>query len=195
MSATRIRLPAGERRSLILAAGAAEFGEHGYDGVTLAEIAAAAGVTKPIVYRHFASKKALYLALLAKHGDDLPTFTAGGGDGGSEELRAILDTWLTYARSNAHGWQMLFRDAGGDAEVVAFRRALQDRARDVIAELLQRSSATRGAIPPAELEASAEIVRGGLAALIVWWADHPDVPQEALLGAASRLLSGVADPP
>lgn len=193
MSRLQTRLPADERRSLILSAGGTLFGEHGYDGVTLERIALAAGVTKPIVYRHFESKKDLYLALLAKHRDDLPGFVAGADDGDPEVLRRILEVWFTYARENAHGWRMLFRDSGGDAEVAAFRRAVEERAREVMAGFIQRSSG--GAIPPEELAASAEIIRGGLAALIVWWTDHPEVEQGILVEAALRHLVPVVESP
>ena len=61
----------------MLRAGGAEFGRRGYAAARIEDIARAAGVTKPIVYRHFESKKGLYLALLRKHETDLPTFVAG----------------------------------------------------------------------------------------------------------------------
>ena len=67
MVATTSRLPAADRRESILVAAAERFAARGYDATTLDEIAAAAGVTKPILYRHFGSKQDLYLALLARH--------------------------------------------------------------------------------------------------------------------------------
>ena len=63
------RLPGAERRELILESAGRQFGERGYAHTSLDEIAAAAGVTKPILYRHFESKKACYLALLERHRD------------------------------------------------------------------------------------------------------------------------------
>ena len=73
-SARSQRLPADERRATILAAAGPLFARDGYAATRIDDIAAAAGVTKPIIYRHFASKKALYAALLRKHRDDLPSF-------------------------------------------------------------------------------------------------------------------------
>lgn len=192
MAEVKSRMSASGRRSLILAAAGALFGRRGYDGVTLEQIAEAAGVTKPIVYRHFDSKQDLYLSLLTKHRDDLPSFTAGAGGGGPQQVRVILDAWLSYAQTNAHGWRMIFRDVGGDAEIAAFRQAVQDRARDVMADFLQQGSVR--AIPRDELAARAEIVRGGLAALILWWIDHPDVSKATLLDAATSLFGGIAGP-
>ena len=89
------RMPPAQRRALVVAAGARLFAERGYAGTTIDDIASAAGVTKPIVYRHFDSKKDLYLTLLAKHREDLPTFLEGAapaiGDDFEGTLREVLD--------------------------------------------------------------------------------------------------------
>ena len=61
----RRRLPAPQRRATLVKAASELFAERGYDHVSLDEVAEKSGVTKVIVYRHFASKKDLYLQLLA----------------------------------------------------------------------------------------------------------------------------------
>ena len=58
------RLPAAERRKAILEAALRVFSNSSYDGATTAEIAREAGVSEPILYRHFASKRELYVACL-----------------------------------------------------------------------------------------------------------------------------------
>jgi AcrR family transcriptional regulator len=58
------RLPAAERRQALVEAGLRVFSNASYDGATTAEIAREAGVSEPILYRHFASKRALYFACL-----------------------------------------------------------------------------------------------------------------------------------
>ena len=58
------RLPAAERRAAVLECACRLFAEGSFRGTTTAEIAAEAGVTEPILYRHFESKRALYLACL-----------------------------------------------------------------------------------------------------------------------------------
>ena len=62
MSTTR--LPAEERRASLLGTACAVFSQGSYRGTTTAEIAREAGVTEPILYRHFDSKRDLYLACL-----------------------------------------------------------------------------------------------------------------------------------
>lgn len=58
------RLPASERRAAVLDTACRVFARCSYRGATTAEIAREAGVTEPILYRHFASKQALYLACI-----------------------------------------------------------------------------------------------------------------------------------
>jgi AcrR family transcriptional regulator len=58
------RLPAAERRLEVLETAVRVFSEGSYRGTTTAEIARAAGVSEPILYRHFASKRDLYFAAL-----------------------------------------------------------------------------------------------------------------------------------
>jgi len=185
------RLPATERRALILDAAGRLFGAHGYDATRLEEIAAAAGVTKPILYRHFASKQDLYLALLARHGDDLPTFTAGMTfDGPLEQrLRAVLDGWFVYVEAHVYSWRMLFRDSGGGPEVDAARRAVHQRARAVLTELIGAAAGDR--IPRREHEPLAELLSMGMASLVLWWLDDPAADRGAIVDAMTRTWAGV----
>ena len=177
------RIPADERRALILREAGRLFARHGYAGTRLEDIAAAAHVTKPIVYRHFESKKALYMALLARHQADLPTFVGEGQD-----LRAILDGWFDYVRENSHAWVMLFRDSSGDEEIRAQRRRVSLRAREVMAAFVGARAGRR--IPADQVEPTAELLRSGLAGLALWWIDHPDVPKPVMVDVAARFSEG-----
>jgi AcrR family transcriptional regulator len=64
MSATKPRLTAVERRQAVLDTACRVFSRSSYRGATTAEIAREAGITEPILYRHFGSKRDLYLACL-----------------------------------------------------------------------------------------------------------------------------------
>jgi AcrR family transcriptional regulator len=174
------RIPAPERRALILREAGRLFARHGYAGTRLDDVAAAANVTKPIVYRHFDSKKALYLAPLAKHRDDLPTFLEGRAD-----VAAILDHGLDYVRENSHAWVMLFRDTSGDDEIREERRRVSLRAREVLAGFIGERAG--GRLPAEHVEPTAELLTSGLAGLALWWIDHPDVPKDVVAGVAGRM--------
>ena len=60
----RRRLPAGERRALILEVARTLFARNGFQGTGTVEIAAAAGCSEPVIYKHFASKQALFAAVI-----------------------------------------------------------------------------------------------------------------------------------
>ena len=62
------RLPAAKRREQLLDVAAALFSEAGYARATTAQLAKAAGVTEPVIYRHFASKRDLFVALIERTG-------------------------------------------------------------------------------------------------------------------------------
>jgi AcrR family transcriptional regulator len=183
----RLRMPAGERRELIARAAGRLFAQRGYAGTRLEDVAAAAQVTKPIVYRHFGSKKGLYLALLTKHEDDLPSFFEGVEDIVEPEqvVRDILERWLDYVRENQHAWLMLFRDRSGDEEIQAVRRRVSLRAGEVLAGFL----ATRAddSIPRDQIQPTAELLTSGLAGLALWWIDHPELAKPVLVDVAARV--------
>lgn len=64
------RLPAAKRREQLLDAAARLFAQLGYAGATTSQIAKAAGVTEPIIYRHFPSKRDMFVALIERTGED-----------------------------------------------------------------------------------------------------------------------------
>jgi AcrR family transcriptional regulator len=187
----RRRLPVAERRELIVEAAGRLFGECGYEGTRLDDVAAAAGVTKPVLYRHFDSKRELYLALLARHRDDLPTFAGAMPDEGPlpERLRAVLDVWLAYVEAHSYAWRMLFRDTGGGPEVQAFRQEVHARAREVLADMIR--SLGDGRIPPREIEPLAELMSMGMASLVLWWMENPGTSRPALVDAMTRAWAGL----
>ena len=188
----RKRLSSEERRATIVEAAGRLFGERGYDSTRLDDIAAAAGVTKPIVYRHFDTKRALYLALLERHRDDLASFAAmidaeeGTGD---ERLRAVLEVWLTYVEAHSYAWRMLFRDTGGGPEVEAFRLEVHARARAVLVGIIRTLSEVP--IPRRELEPLAELMSMGMASVVLWWMENPSASRGAVLDAIARVWGGL----
>jgi len=191
MAATKAkRITGDERRELIALAAGGLFALNGYAGTRMEDVAAAAHVTKPMVYRHFDSKKDLYLALLARHEEDLPSFFEGldltAADRAADSLvREILEVWLDYVRANSHAWGMLFRDHSGDAEIQASRLRVSQSARRVMASFIAARAAS--SMPPDQVEPTAELLTSGLAGLAMWWIDRPEVPKSVVLDVAARM--------
>ena len=179
-----------QRRELIRREGSRLFGESGYAATRLDDVAAAAGVTKPMVYRHFASKQELYLAILHRHEADLPTFIERVEPAGRDPARlvaAILDGWLDYVAENSDAWLVIFRDRTGDPEIERARRHVNERASEVLSEFLRETAD----LPPDLVEPTAAFLSSGLAGLVLWWIDHPEVPRETVHATATRALAAV----
>ena len=192
MAGPQKRLPADERRVVIEDAAARLFAEHGYAGTRLNDIAAEAGVTKPMLYRHFESKKALHLALLAKHRDELLGQLAenAAGDGPlGPRVPALLDAWFAYVEEHPYAWRMLFRDTTGDPEIQAFHLELHASARALNVALLNAWEEV--SVPVDEIEPLAETVRSATTGLALWWLEHPEVPRSTLVEVMTRLLRGL----
>jgi AcrR family transcriptional regulator len=185
------RLPTEERRVLIVEAAGRLFGERGYEATRLDDVAAAAGVTKPILYRHFDSKNELYLALLERHRDDLGSFAEAIPPQGppEERLRMVLELWFAYVEAHSYAWKMLFRDSGGSPEIQAFRIDVHARARAVLVEMIR--SLSEVPIPRRELEPLAELMSMGMASLVLWWMDNPGASRQAIVDAMTRVWAGL----
>ena len=185
----RLRKPA--RRRVIEDAASALFAERGYAETRLEEIAAAAGVTKQLLYQHFASKKELHLALLAQHRDGLlgRLASAMARPGPlTERLPQVLDDWFAYVEENPYASAMLFRDTTGDPDVQAFYREIQATARGAIVNLIRAEPELE--VPDERVEPLAEFVRSAITGLALWWSDHPDVPRGLVADVTLDALLG-----
>jgi AcrR family transcriptional regulator len=186
----RRRLPKAERRRVIEEAASRLFAEHGYAETRLEDIAAAAGVTKQLLYQHFPSKKALHLALLARHRDEiLGRLSESMGTPGplAERLPRVLDDWFGYVEEHPYASALLFRDTTGDPEVQAFYRQNHATARAANVALLRAEPELE--IPEDRLEPLAELMRSATTGLAVWWGEHPEVPRATIVEVTAGLLA------
>lgn len=104
-----------ERSASILAAAAEAFAGGGYAATSMDDVAAAAGVTKLIVYRHFDSKEELYRAVL----DEVAARVASEfvrGINAPDPRGTAARSLLTVARADPHGFTLLWRHAVREAE-------------------------------------------------------------------------------
>jgi AcrR family transcriptional regulator len=192
---TRRRLKKSERRAVIEDAASALFAEHGYAETRLEDIAAAAGVTKQLLYQHFSSKRELHMALLAKHRDELLHGTAEEmARPGTllERLSRVMERWFGYVEEHPYAMAMLFRDTTGDAELQRFHRELQASAREANVRLIRAEPELR--IAPDMIEPVAEFARAGSTGLALWWAENRDVPRATVVEAAVDMLVGGLGP-
>lgn len=189
----RKRLSAAERRDLIERAASEVFAAHGYQGAAMDEIARRSGVSPPVVYDHFASKADLHRRLLERTRDELLEMwrDALAGDEPAEvRIPRALDAWARYVESRPYAARMYFQEPTGEPEARAFHRRIQDQARGALTALLagEPGSEHIAGADAESLELAAEIMRGGLTSLAVWWSDHPQVPRERIVEAAINVI-------
>ncbi|MGD0602469.1 MAG: TetR/AcrR family transcriptional regulator [Streptosporangiaceae bacterium] len=91
----RKRMPAAQRRELVLAAAVPEFAAHGLAGTSTEEVARRAGISQPYLFRLFPTKKALFIALVDRCFERVrDTFTTAVADlTGDEALEAMADAY------------------------------------------------------------------------------------------------------
>ena len=127
----RRRLSPDDRRRQLLRAAAALMTARGVDGVQFADVAAAAGVTRPLVYRFFPSRRALIMAVLEDYADDLTARFARGAlrsTGSLDEVARVFveATCDTIADKGAGPWHLL-DSKGPDPEVARLGQEILDR--------------------------------------------------------------------
>jgi AcrR family transcriptional regulator len=108
---TATRLPADERRQQLLAVACELFAHSGFHETSMDEIAEAAGVTKPVLYQHFPSKRALYAELLDDTGrrllDRLAEATSRATSG-RERVESGFRAYFEFAVGDRSSFRLLF---------------------------------------------------------------------------------------
>lgn len=117
---TRRRLSPDERRQVLLEAGARLFAERAYDAVLMEDVAAAAGVSRALLYRHFPSKRDLFAGVYEQAAEQLLLATPlDNGKPLTEQLTAGLDTHFDYFEANANSVLAANRVLAGDPTIQA----------------------------------------------------------------------------
>lgn len=163
MTSTAARLPAAERRRRIVAAALRVFSSTSYAGATTAQIAREAGISEPILYRHFASKRHLWFACLDVAWEEARAALeqvveqlASGSD-----AAAMRSPWKKAVMPNL--WIQGVIEAGEDAEMRRRVRTHMREVHDYVADLM-RAQQVAGRMPQ-DRDANAEawiFVAGGL---------------------------------
>jgi AcrR family transcriptional regulator len=171
---------------LILDAALRTFAANGYDGAAMDEIAAAAGISKAVVYDHVASKRDLYTQLLNAIRDDIErtigdALRASGTDG-EDRVLAAIDAIYRYVEEHPEASRLLVLELQG-ANVSAIGRDLEERISDGLAQTLGDDAGAFSGRPDRELQLKvlAELLKSSVLGLASWWYRHPEVPREVLV--------------
>ncbi len=129
----RIRMSGKQRREQLLDVGRKLFAQKGYEAVSVEEIAAKAGVSKPVVYEHFGGKEGLYAVVVDREVNHLlqiigDALTAGHPRELLEQAGMAL---FDYIEGSADGFRVLVRDSPVSTTTGNFASLLVDVAAQV----------------------------------------------------------------
>jgi AcrR family transcriptional regulator len=186
------RLTAEQRRAEILVAAGEVFAQRGYHQSSIDDIARAAGISKALIYEHFASKQDLYASLLEQHAGELFARLAAAvpqaDEGGAARLAKGLDAFFSFVEERRDAWRMIFREAA-DPEVAAELGRIVSQVTTVVAGLIAEDpgAGARGdeeAEPEEAIQILAQMLVGAMQTVANWWADHQEVSREQIVAEA-----------
>lgn len=171
----RTRLARADRMEQTLSVARSLFAEQGYNAVTMDQVAAKVGVTKPLLYNYFGNKEHLYIACMERAGDALTATIASAvaaTETPSDALRAGMHSFFAFLDSDRAAWTVLFDETlprGGAKladRVADYRGQIADLVIDAMFEQIppQRQRAAK-----AQVEALSATVLGAAEALAHWW--------------------------
>jgi AcrR family transcriptional regulator len=150
------------------------FAERGYAAVTMDEVAAAVGVTKPLLYNYFGNKEQLYIACMRHSGEALVKTileTVGDASSPSEALNDGLRAFFAFLDADRAAWTVLFDETLPHSGELADRVAeYRGRLIELVSEsLLAQLPAKRRAAARIEVEALSTALLGAAEAMARWW--------------------------
>ena len=192
---TASRLPRAEREQQLLEAARALFAARGYGAVTMDDVAAAVGVTKPLLYTYFGNKERLFLACMEPAAQALLGTVMSAlsqAERPADALELGVHAFFSFVDSDRDAWRVIFDDtvpAGGEIarRVVEHREQLTAMVAQLLVARLPGRRRGRAAI---EVEALSTALLGASESLARWW-----LRTEALSAAeAAQLLIGTVEP-
>ena len=184
-----------DREQQMVEVGCRLFGESGFAGTSVADVADAAGISKPLIYQYFGSKEGLYAACV-RHAASLLTTeierTAASGTIGLARAVVTLDGMFRVLEPHPWMWHLVFdptapRDSETEQVLAAYEARILDFGTEGVAEVLRLA----GIDDPADVAAMRAVWENVFRTLVGWWLDHPDETPEAMTERCVRLFSAV----
>ncbi|MEV7235941.1 TetR/AcrR family transcriptional regulator [Streptomyces sp. NPDC051020] len=178
----RVRMTGKERREQLLDIGRTLFADKGFEGTSVEEIAARAGVSKPVVYEHFGGKEGLYAVVVDREMRQLLDMVTSALTAGHprELLEQAAFALLDYIETYTDGFRILVRDSPVAQSTGTFASLISDIATQV-EDILGLEFKARGFDPKlAPLYAQALV---GMVALTGQWWLNVRKPKKAEVAA------------
>jgi len=171
-TAGRLRMTGKERREQLLEVSRKLFADKGFESTTVEEIAARAGVSKPVVYEHFGGKEGMYAVVVDREIRRLLDGITGALTTEGHP-RALLEqaalALLDYIEGSTDGFRILVRDSPAGQSTGSFASLISDVASQV--EHILAAEFTRQKIDPKTAPIYAQMLVGMVALTGQWWLD------------------------
>ncbi|PZQ48293.1 MAG: TetR/AcrR family transcriptional regulator [Phenylobacterium zucineum] len=169
----RVRMTRNERREQLIDVARALFAERGLEGTSVEEIAAHAGVSKPVVYEHFGGKEGLYAVVVDREVRTLHDAIRAAITTPRATPRGLIElgtlALLDYIDDHPNGFRILSRDSSATSPEGSFATILSDIASRV--EDLLGDEFTKRGFDPATAPLYAQMLVGLVALAGQWWMD------------------------
>jgi AcrR family transcriptional regulator len=187
----RSRLTIDERREQLVRLGTEIFAERPFDEVSIDDIAAAAEISKGLLYHYFLSKRDFYVEVVRFSAMEMEALTEP--DPSLEPLarrNASLDRYLDYVETHAQGYATLMRAGiGSDPEVGAVVEEVRAR---IVDRILGGMTYT-GDEPPAALQTAVRGWVGFAESASLDWIEHRGLPRDGLRAILASILGASVD--
>ena len=179
------RLNVDERRRQLLAEATALFATHGYDELSMAKLAREAGISKPLLYHYFPSKRDLFEAVLAQAAEEhLRRIATDDTLSPAAQLTSAIDAYLTWIEENRGAYEKLLRSAG-----IPEVRELIDRVRGETATRILAGLVPEGD-PPPKVRAAVRAWLWYMDGVCLDWVREGDLSKEDVQGLLLGTLLG-----
>lgn len=188
-----------ERREQLIRVGRSLFADKGYEAVTVEEVAAEAGVSKPVVYEHFGGKEGLYAVVVDREMTDLLSRIQAALVPNEPKLmlQSVVLAWLDYISGETEGFRVLVRDSAPGVAEGSFASLLRDVAERVAGRLADEFD--RRGYNPKQAEMYAQMLVGMVTSTGIWWVDVRKPKRDELAAHLVNLawngLSGLQEKP
>lgn len=175
----RQRMTGKERREQLISIGRVVFAERGFDGASVEDIAARAGVSKPVVYEHFGGKEGLYAVVVDREMIRLERIITAALSRGRSRVRVeqAVIALLTYVEEETDGFLILVRDLvpGQDQSYATLLNTAVGQVSHILGDSFERQG-----LDPEVAVLYGQALVGMVSMTAQWWLDERQPAKEVV---------------
>jgi AcrR family transcriptional regulator len=172
-------MSAAERRDQLIGVALVCFAEKGFNGTSIEEVAARAGVSKPVIYEHFGGKEGLYAVVVDREANSLLHSLRGAVTDPEAGSRSLIErgslALLEFIETHPEGFQIMMRDSSelGGSSFASILNDVIVRVEGLLIPKFEKMGFDPKAVP-----LIAQALTGLVAMTGQWWLDNPEFSKE-----------------